>query len=129
MLRELLNHLADTVAAGRALSQAELAALNEVTGRLPVRARLVAKRDGGYVVDFTPVGGVWVDRVERELSGAFGSILRRSRPPRLKRCADESCRRVFYDATRSRTRRWCDSGTCGNRARVRRHRSRSAGTA
>ena len=129
MLRELLNHLADTVAAGRALSHAELAALNEVTGRVAVRAQLVAERDGGYVVDFTPVGGAWVDRVERELSGAFGSILRRSRPPRLKRCAEESCRRVFYDATRSRTRRWCDSGTCGNRARVRRHRSRSAGTA
>jgi hypothetical protein len=70
-----------------------------------VRAQLVAERDGGYVIDFTPVGGEWVDRVERELSGAFGSILRRSRPPRLKRSADESCRRVFYDATRSRTRR------------------------
>jgi hypothetical protein len=80
VLRELLNHLADTAAAGRALSQDELAALNEVTGRLPVRAQLVAERDGGYVIDFTPVGGAWVDRVERELSGAFGSILRRSRP-------------------------------------------------
>ena len=127
--RELLNRLADTVAAGRSLSPSELAALNAVTGRLPVRAQLVAELDDGYVMDFTPVGGEWVDRVERELSGAFGSILRRSRPPRLKRCADESCRRVFYDATRSRTRRWCDSGSCGNRARVRRHRSRSAGTA
>jgi predicted RNA-binding Zn ribbon-like protein len=94
-----------------------------------VRAQLVREPDGGYVVDFTPVGGAWVERVERELAGAFGSILRRSRPPRLKRCADKSCRRAFYDATRSRTRRWCDSGTCGNRARVRRHRSRTAGTA
>jgi predicted RNA-binding Zn ribbon-like protein len=124
-----LNLLADSVAAGRALSPSELAALNEVTGRLPVCARLVSEPDGGYVIDFTPVGGEWVDRIERELSGAFGSILRRSRPPRLKRCADESCRRVFYDATRSRTRRWCDSGTCGNRARVRRHRTRAAGSA
>lgn len=94
-----------------------------------MRAQLVAELDDGYVIDFTPVGGEWVDRVERELSGAFGSILRRPRPPRLKRCADASCRRVFHDATRSRTRRWCNSGTCGNRARVRRHRSRSAGTA
>jgi len=128
-LRKLLNRLADALAAGRALSPAELAELNAVTGRLPVRAQLVVEPFGGYVVDFTPVGGEWVDRVERELSGAFGSILRRSRPPRLKRCADESCRRVFYDATRSRTRRWCDSGGCGNRARVRRHRSRSAGSA
>lgn len=91
--------------------------------RVPLEPRLP---DG---VDFTPVGGEWVDRIERELSGSFASILRRSRSPRLKRCADESCRRVFYDATRSRTRRWCDSGTCANRARVRHHRSRSAGSA
>ena len=89
-----------------------------------MRAHLQAEPDGGYVVAFDPVGGNWIDRVERVLVGSFGSILRRSRPPRLKRCADETCRRAFVDDTRSRTRRWCDSGTCGNRARVRRHRAR-----
>jgi predicted RNA-binding Zn ribbon-like protein len=115
------------VAAGRSLSARELAELNAVTGRLPVRARLEHDPHGGYFIDFAPVGGSRLERLERELSGAFVSILRRSRPPRLKRCADESCRRAFYDETRSRTRRWCDLGTCGNRARVRRHRSRPAG--
>jgi predicted RNA-binding Zn ribbon-like protein len=124
-LRSLLGRLADTTARGHPLSTGELAELNAVTGRLPVRARLEALPDGGYLVDFSPVGGTWIDRVERELSGSFASILRRSRPPRLKRCADESCRRAFYDETRSRTRRWCDSRTCGNRSRVRRHRRRS----
>jgi predicted RNA-binding Zn ribbon-like protein len=70
------------------------------------------------------VGGKWIDRAERVLVGSFGSLLRRSRPPRLKRCADRTCRRAFVDETRSRTRRWCDLGTCGNRVRVRRHRAR-----
>jgi predicted RNA-binding Zn ribbon-like protein len=124
-LRALLGRLTDTVAAGRQLSPPELAELNAVSRRLPVRARLQAERDGGYVVAFDPVGGTWVDRTERVLVGSFGSILRRSRPPRLKRCADETCRRAFVDDTRSRTRRWCDRGTCGNRARVRRHRERT----
>lgn len=125
-LWSLLARLTDTLAEGRPLSAAELADLNAVTGRIPVRAQLVAEPGGAYVVDFEPVGGTWIDRLERELSGSFGSILRRSRPPRLKRCADESCRRAFTDETRSRTRRWCDTGTCGNRARVRRHRDRSS---
>lgn len=128
-LRALLSRLTDSVAAGNQLSPAELRELNAVTGRLPVRAQLEAEPDGGYVVDFEPVGGQWIDRAERELSGSFASLLRRSRPPRLKRCADERCRRAFVDDTRSRTRRWCDSGTCGNRARVRRHRERSASRA
>jgi predicted RNA-binding Zn ribbon-like protein len=115
------------VAAGRALSGRQLAELNAVTGRLPVQAQLELDPHGGYYVDFAPGGGSRVERLERELSGAFVSIVRRTNPPRLKRCADEACRRVFYDETRSRTRLWCDRGTCGNRARVRRHRSRSAG--
>ena len=123
-LRALLARLTDTVADGGQLSQPELVELNGVSRRLPVRAHLQAEPDGGYVVAFDPVGGNWIARVERVLVGSFGSILRRSRPPRLKRCADETCRRAFVDETRSRTRRWCDSGTCGNRARVRRHRAR-----
>ena len=123
-LRALLSRLTDTVAAGSQLSVSELADLNAVSGKLPVRGGLQAEPGGGYVVVFEPVGGKWVDRVERVLSGSFGSLLRRSPPTRLKRCADETCRRAFVDKTRSRTRRWCDSGTCGNRARVRRHRKR-----
>ena len=122
-LRALLSRLTDTVAAGRQLSASELADLNAVSGRLPVRGGIQAHPDCGYVVVFEPVGGKWVDRIERVLAGSFGSLLRRSHPARLKRCADESCRRAFVDETRSRTRRWCDLGTCGNRARVRRHRA------
>ena len=44
-------------------------------------------------------------------------------PSRLRVCAAPDCGQVFWDETRSRTRTWCDSRTCGNRVRVRRHRS------
>ena len=94
-----------------------------------MRAQLERDPHGGYFIEFVPVGGSRAERLERELSGAFVSMLRRSQPPRLKLCADESCRRAFYDETRSRTRLWCDRGTCGNRARVRRYRSRPASPA
>ena len=120
----MLLELGASVADRGALNEQELGRLNDVTGRLPVRARLERTHEGGYVVDFTPVGGSWADRVERELSGAFAAMLRRSSPPRLKRCGESRCRRFFYDDTRSRTRRWCEARTCGNRARVRRHRRR-----
>lgn len=42
---------------------------------------------------------------------------------RLKRCARAPCDLVFYDTTRSGTRRWHAESPCGVRERQRRHRS------
>jgi predicted RNA-binding Zn ribbon-like protein len=42
---------------------------------------------------------------------------------RIGRCADETCGWIFFDTTRSGTRRWCDMKSCGNRNKVRRFRS------
>ncbi len=41
---------------------------------------------------------------------------------RLSSCP--ACGWVFLDASRNRSRRWCDPGDCGNRARQRRHYAR-----
>jgi predicted RNA-binding Zn ribbon-like protein len=48
--------------------------------------------------------------------------------PRVRRCADPRCHRVYLDATKNGLRRWCDMGTCGNRAKAARHRARVAPT-
>ena len=124
-LAALLRRLTETVASGAELSGDELAAFNAVIGRTAVVARIEPGGGGRYVLDLTPVGGSEQDRFVRELAGSFGSILRRA-PDRLKLCANQDCGRAFFDRTRSRTRRWCDSGGCGNRDRVRRHRARRA---
>lgn len=39
----------------------------------------------------------------------------------LKQCEGAGCGWVFFDRTRSRTRRYCSAKDCGNRERVRRH--------
>ena len=44
--------------------------------------------------------------------------------PRLRTCASEACRWVFYDSSRSRTRTWCDMNTCGARSKMRQYRDR-----
>ncbi len=49
------------------------------------------------------------------------------RPERLRICADDSCRWVFFDDSPSGRRRWCDMATCGNRAKAARHRARLKG--
>jgi predicted RNA-binding Zn ribbon-like protein len=43
---------------------------------------------------------------------------------RFRVCANDGCRWVFEDTSRGGRRRWCDMRSCGNRAKVRRYRSR-----
>ena len=43
---------------------------------------------------------------------------------RLKMCAAEECRRVFFDRSKPATRRWCLSTLCGNRMKTRTYRER-----
>lgn len=43
------------------------------------------------------------------------SIIAGERDGRLALCASPTCRAAFFDTSRSRTRRWCDMNTCGNR--------------
>ena len=45
-------------------------------------------------------------------------------PERLRVCANDLCRWVFYDESRAGQRRWCDMASCGNRAKAARHRAR-----
>ncbi|MBN3929475.1 CGNR zinc finger domain-containing protein [Streptomyces verrucosisporus] len=59
-------------------------------------------------------------------------IIAGERDGRLALCASPTCRAAFFDTSRSRTRRWCDMNTCGNRQKKarfnagRRERSGSA---
>lgn len=46
-------------------------------------------------------------------------------PSRLRRCARDACDLIFYDTTRSRSRRWHAEDPCGWRERQRHHRTRS----
>src|SRR5205085_10457041 len=99
------------------LPPAELALFNDLLGSTPSRAQLVAPPAGGYLLELQPISTRWSDQAVNRLAGAFGSMLRRAYPPRLKLC--EGCGAAFWDATRSRTRRRCSTSTCGNRDRVR----------
>ena len=48
-------------------------------------------------------------------------LLIRDELPRLHTCASETCRWLFLDTSKNRTRRWCDMKICGNRAKARRY--------
>jgi predicted RNA-binding Zn ribbon-like protein len=123
-VRTLLRALTGVVVTGELLSGELLARFNAVLAISPVQARL-ATDSGRYVFFMTPVAAHWRDRAVREIAGSFAAVLRAD-PTRLRVCHRPGCGTVFWDETRSRTRVWCDSRTCGNRERVRRHRVSSS---
>ncbi|MFJ2398560.1 CGNR zinc finger domain-containing protein [Streptomyces sp. NPDC087843] len=54
------------------------------------------------------------------------SIIAGERDGKLALCASPTCRAAFFDNSRSRTRKWCDMNTCGNRQKKARFNASSA---
>ncbi|HBP28036.1 MAG: CGNR zinc finger domain-containing protein [Advenella sp.] len=57
------------------------------------------------------------------------SILAGERDGKLALCASPSCQAAFFDTSQSRTRRWCDMGTCGNKEKKARFVAKRRGKA
>ncbi|MEU7313323.1 CGNR zinc finger domain-containing protein [Streptomyces sp. NPDC007083] len=76
-----------------------------------------------------------VSRLEDALSVIAADaidILAGERDGKLALCASPTCRAAFFDASQSRTRKWCDMNTCGNRhkkARFNANRRKHSGSA
>jgi len=67
-----------------------------------------------------------LDRPWWPVAAAFATVLEHPEPHPLGVCPD--CSWLFLDTSHNRSRRWCSSGDCGNRARGRRFRARHAST-
>src|SRR2546425_857300 len=50
---------------------------------------------------------------------AAAELLAGGDPRRLRKCANPSCRLMFYDVSKAGRRRWCSMRTCGGRAKSR----------
>jgi predicted RNA-binding Zn ribbon-like protein len=111
-------HAAEAIFAGEALDCAEL---NALAAGSCARVEL-------FLTDGVPRQRlIWTDtslaaalarRVVEELSAL--------EPDRLRRCGRPECDLLFYDTTRSRTRRWHAEDPCGWRERQRVHRLRTS---
>lgn len=125
-LREAVYAVFAAVTAGAAPEPADLAALNDALARAPARGRLepVQGRFAWRVV--MPPG---LEGVLAPVLWAAGDLLTGPRLSRVRQCANERCRWLFLDDSKSANRRWCSMSQCGNRAKAHRHyvRSRASG--
>ncbi len=104
----------------------ELSDVSNATETLEATARRARVR-----LHFDPRLGSWLAPDADGVDGALGRLLvvvheasADGSWERLKACRDHGCAWAFYDATRNRSRTWCDMQVCGNRAKARAYRHR-----
>ncbi|MBC6460914.1 CGNR zinc finger domain-containing protein [Actinomadura sp. HBU206391] len=79
---------------------------------------------GAEAEPLRPVTGTAARIALARVAAAWAHVCATGEWRRLKRCPDHTCGWVFWDATRSRTRRWCTMRVCGNRAKTRAYSER-----
>jgi predicted RNA-binding Zn ribbon-like protein len=126
-VRAALREVSDAVVHERSADPEALAEVNRAI-RARERIELVAERDG-VSIGHSHVGDPLDDALAR-LADPLVDQIQAGNADRLRICANDACRWIFFDESRAGQRRWCDMATCGNRAKAARHRARAkAGTA
>ena len=118
-LHRVSAHASDAILAGQAVECAELNALaagSSARVELHVTDRTLRRQ---LIWTDTSLAAALARRVIDELDALD--------PSRLRRCARPECDLIFYDTTRSRTRRWHAEDPCGWRERQRIHRRNASG--
>ena len=121
-VRSALREVAEAIAEKRVPRASALTTVNRALHARQV-IELVPGPEGCYV-DHRHVGDPVDDALAR-LADPLVSELTGGTPERIRVCASDTCRWIFYDASRTGRRRWCDMATCGNRAKAARHRARA----
>ena len=73
--------------------------------------------DGAYLRSRTAAEAALAATLVLSIQGRF---------KRVKLCQSERCRFAYYDRSRNASRAWCSMEVCGNRAKARSFRSRTA---
>lgn len=122
-LRETIFRVGRAVARGAVPPADAAARLHAARIDALAGARLVPTGRGPWEPTW-PAAQRNLDRPWWPLAIASAALLERPSAHPLGICPD--CSWLFLDQSRNRSRRWCSSGDCGNRARGRRFRARSA---
>jgi predicted RNA-binding Zn ribbon-like protein len=118
-LRTLVRSYLQCEPPERSRDRVAVRALNKALKLFPLV--VAAKDDGGMVLKAAREDALaGLSSVVTELyDGSRNGTL-----DRLKMCASDECRRVFFDRSKPATRRWCMSSLCGNRIKTRNYRER-----
>lgn len=122
-LRTALYEVLTSVAREETPPSSALSRLNDALAAAGRHLGLVGEgRD--FRLDFSPTARERLEFPLLALARSAAELLTSPEVDRLKLCDAHDCGWLFIDASRNRSRRWCEMAECGNRAKVRRYRER-----
>ena len=122
-LRELLHAVAEEVSESGHPTASHLRDLNHIL-RHGLHYHQIEMDPDGNRYTFAQVGDR-LDQARATIASSLAQFLAEDAPSRLRLCANPGCRYLFIDRSPTGRRRWCDMRTCGNQAKVARHRARA----
>jgi predicted RNA-binding Zn ribbon-like protein len=98
--------------------------INELVAAAGTTPRLTDHDGYDWHVHYFAPGASVADHLAADCGMALAFFVVAGEQDRLRRCEAPDCRRAFVDLSRNRSRRYCDSRTCGNRLHVAAYRAR-----
>ncbi|MET8682440.1 CGNR zinc finger domain-containing protein [Streptomyces sp. NPDC004647] len=105
-------------------SRAAAELLNVMIAAAGTTPRLTDHDGYDWHVHYFAPGASLADHLAADGGMALAFLVVAGERERLRRCDAPDCRRAFVDLSRNRSRRYCDSRTCGNRLHVAAYRAR-----
>ena len=127
-LRESIHAAATATAIQEALPASAIRVINDRSIQGRAAAILTPERNREWRLGSSPC----VEDALSVIAADSISIIAGERDGKMALCASPTRRAAFFDTSQSRTRRWCDMNTCGNRqkkARFNANKRRNAGSA
>jgi predicted RNA-binding Zn ribbon-like protein len=124
-LREAIYRVFTARSQGEALPPDDLLRISDEYAR--ATAQRVLAPAGAGLIDFEWREGDALDRPLWPVAVSAAVLASSDEATRVKECATENCNWLFLDASKNRSRRWCEMKECGNRAKARRHYHRHRG--
>jgi predicted RNA-binding Zn ribbon-like protein len=120
-LREAMYRTFSAVAGNRPVEAADIALLNKWLKNAQGQLQLVTT-DTGFTWQWAG-DGTSLRQMLWPIARSAAELLVSEDLNQVKECADDrGCGWLFLDTSRNQRRRWCSMESCGNRAKVRRHR-------
>ncbi len=122
--REAIYRIFSNRYAGKTVSEEDVAKLNVLVHEAITHRQLVPN-DEAFMWEWKPDGRE-PNLISWEVAFAAAELLTSDKVVWVRECEDDrGCGFLFIDSSKNHSRRWCSMESCGNRAKARRHYSRT----